>query len=180
MPEKVWENIPVPEAILRFLFAATVVSPFKDTAPVPVPKVPLPVWVRLELFCTVTVPFEVNPEVAVIKPEMVGVAVQAVPVTVRFPPNEVKLLPETVKVLSRVVAPCKVNAPGVVVDPMVLIDEAPDPKVLVKEAPVPMVELPDEVKVVNAPVEGVLLPIVPGMAQVLPNSWVALILPLPE
>ena len=44
--------------------------------------------------------------------------------------------------LSNVVAPCKVNVPGVVVEPMVFIDDAP----------VPMVEFPDEVKVVKAPV----------------------------
>ena len=103
---------------------------------------------RLELFWTVTAPFEVSPEVAVISPEMVGVAVQAVPVTVRFPPKEVRKLPETVKVLSRVVAPCKVSVPGVVTDPMVLI----------LEAPVPRVVLPLDVKVVNAPVPAVVAP----------------------
>lgn len=84
---------------------------------------------------------KVKPAEAVIRPDMVGVAVQAVPVTVRFPPKEVKLLPETVKVLSKVVAPCKVRAPGVVEEPMVLTEEAP----------VPMVELPEEVKVVKEP-----------------------------
>src|SRR3989338_5502181 len=94
------------------------------------------------------VPLAVKPLVAVINPEMVGVAVQAVPVTVRLPPKEVKLLPETVKVLSSVVAPCRVNAPGVVADPMVLTDEAPAPMVLV-EAPVPIVVDPEEVKVVT-------------------------------
>ena len=82
---------------------------------------------------------------------MVGVAVQVVPVTVRFPPNDVKLDPETVKVLSKVVAPCRVSAPGVVVDPMVLIEEAPAPKVLVVEEPVATVVLPVEVKVVKLP-----------------------------
>lgn len=125
--------------------------------------------VRFELFWTVTVPFEVKPNVAVISPEMVGVAVQAVPVTVRFPPKEVKLAPETVKVLSKVVAPCKVNVPGVVTEPMVLIDDAP----------VPMVEFPDEVRVVNAPVLGVVEPIVPGIAQVPPIKDEALIVPDP-
>jgi hypothetical protein len=132
----------------------------------------------LELFCTVTVPLEVKPEVAVIKPEMVGVAVQVVPVTVRFPPREVKLLPETVKVLSKVVAPCRVKAPGVVVDPMVLTDEAPAPKVLVVEDPVPMVELPDEVRVVKAPAAGVVPPIARGAAQLAFWRSEALISPL--
>lgn len=37
---KLCENTPVPEARLKFLPAATVVSPFKETAPVPVLKVP--------------------------------------------------------------------------------------------------------------------------------------------
>ncbi|KKT88533.1 MAG: hypothetical protein UW88_C0010G0009 [Candidatus Collierbacteria bacterium GW2011_GWD2_45_10] len=40
------------------------------------------------------------------------------------------MFPETVKVLSKVVAPCKVSVPGVVVEPMVFTDEAPVPKVL--------------------------------------------------
>jgi len=102
-------------------------------------------------------------------PDIVGVAVQAVPVTVRFPPRLVKLLPETVKVLLRVVAPCKVNVPGVVTEPIVFIDEAP----------VPMVELPDDVNVVNAPVFGVVEPIVPGAIQVAPTREEALIVPDP-
>src|ERR1035437_1234095 len=100
-----------------------------------------------------------TPSVPVISPEIVGVAVQEFPVTVKFPPKEVKLLPETVNVLSSVVAPCRVNAPGVPVEPIVFVDEAPLPKVLV-EAPVPNVVDPLEVKVENAPVEGVPAPIV--------------------
>ena len=66
------ESVTLPEVRVKFLPEARVVSPFKDTAPVPVPKVPLPVWVKLELFCTVNVPLEVKPEVAVIRPEIVG------------------------------------------------------------------------------------------------------------
>jgi len=176
--------------MLTFLFAATVVSPFNETAPVPVPNVPLPVWVRLLLFCTVTVPFEVSPLVEVMSPDMVGVAVQVVPVTVRLPPREVRFVPDTVKVLSRVVAPWRVsadpwrvNTPGVVPEPMVLVDEAPAPTVLTLEAPVPIVELPVEVIVVNAPdpwlvtpivvklpaAAGV-FPVVPGAAHVAPNN----------
>ena len=118
-----------------------------------------------------------KPEVMVTKPEIVGVAVQAVPVTVRFPPREVKLLPETVRVLSKVVAPCRVKAPGVVVEPMILVDEAPAPRVLADEEPVPRVELPDEVRLVKAPLEGVPEPIVPGAAQVAPINEEALIVP---
>ena len=123
--------------------------------------------VKVEL--AVSAPLAVKPEVAVISPEMVGVAVQAVPVTVRFPPKEVRLLPETVKVLSSVVAPCRVRVPGVVTEPMVLM----------LEAPVPIVEFPDEVRVLNAPVLGVPDPIVPGAAQVDPIRVEALIVPVP-
>jgi hypothetical protein len=120
----------------------------------PVPEL----MVRLFPPETVTVPLLVNPDVAVMRPEMVGVAVQAVPVTVRLPPKEVRLLPETVKVLSRVVAPWRVRAPGVVEEPMVLTLLAPEPKVLVREAPVPMVEAPEEVKVVKLPAPPVMEP----------------------
>ena len=109
---------------------------------------------------TVTAPFAVKPEVAVINPDIVGVAVQLVPVTVKLPPRLVKLLPDTVKVLSSVVAPCSVSAPGVVDEPMVLIDEAPLPKVLVSDEPVPIVLAPVELSVVKAPEDGVLAPTV--------------------
>jgi len=144
---------------------------FTDPASPPSPKV--------KVLLAVKAPLAVSPEVAVIKPEIVGVAVQAVPLTVKLPPRLVSLLPDTVKVLSKVVAPCKVKAPGVVVEPMVLTDEAPEPKVLVVEVPVPIVEFPDEVNVVNAPVLGVVDPIVPGVAQVPPIKEEALIVPLP-
>lgn len=55
-------------------------------------------------------------------------------------------------------APCKVKAPGVVVEPMVFTEAAPEPRVLVVEAPVPRVELPELVSVVKAPVPGVVAP----------------------
>src|SRR5450756_2426149 len=74
------------------------------------------------------------------------------PVRLRLPPSVVRLFPDTVKVLSSVVAPWRVNAPGVVTEPIVLTEEAP----------LPMVELPDDVRVVKAPVPGVVLPIGPG------------------
>jgi hypothetical protein len=51
--------------------------------------------------------------------------------------------------------------------PKVLVAVAPAPKELVREAPVPMVLLPLLVKVVKAPVEGV-VPIAPGLAKVAP------------
>ncbi len=96
---------------------------------------------------TVRVPFDVSPDVAVISPEIVGVAVQVVPVTVRLPPSDVKLEPETVKVLSSVVAPWRVSVPGVVVEPMTVVDEAPAPMVLADDEPVPSVALPELARV---------------------------------
>ncbi|MCX6754148.1 MAG: hypothetical protein NTV03_03790 [Candidatus Nomurabacteria bacterium] len=78
------------------------------------------------------------------------------PVTVVGPLSETVLVPvENVfdpvweKVLSRVVAPWKVSDPGVVVEPMVLLDEAPLPNVLVVLIPVARVVLPEEVIVVD-------------------------------
>ena len=55
LPPPVWVNNPeervmFPEVKVRFLPEAIVVSPFRETAPVPVPKVPEPVWVKFELF----------------------------------------------------------------------------------------------------------------------------------
>ena len=47
VPVKVWVDIPVPDAIVKFLPAAIVVSPFNDMAPVPVPKVPVPEIAKL-------------------------------------------------------------------------------------------------------------------------------------
>ena len=64
VPVKVWVNTPVPELMVRFWLAPTV-----------------------------KVPFEVNPEVAVIKPEMVGVAVQEVGPTVNPEPLMVVAAP---------------------------------------------------------------------------------------
>ena len=67
---------------------------------------------KLLLFCIVTVPSDVNPDVAVTSPEIVGVAVHAVPVTVRLPPRVVSPVP-VVRVLVPVieVAPFRVIAP---------------------------------------------------------------------
>jgi hypothetical protein len=123
-------------------------------------------------------------------PEIVGVAVHAVPVTVRFPPREVRFDPDTVKVLSSVVAPWRVSAPGVVPEPMTLVDEEPAPIVLALDAPVPIVELPLEVSEVNAPLPwlvtpivvklpaaGVVVPIARGAAHVAPSNWFALMTP---
>jgi len=80
--------------------------------------------------------------------------------------------------LSKDVAPWSVSAPGVVTDPIVLIEEAPAPNVFVVEAPVPKVELPEEVSVVNAAVFGVVDPIVPGAAHVPPIKVEAFIVPV--
>lgn len=93
--------------------------------------------------------------------------------------------------LSRVVAPCKLKAPGVVTEPMTLVDEAPAPRLLADEAPVPKVELPEEVRVVKAPdpwvvtpievkfpAAGVVVPMAPGAIQVAPTREEALIVPV--
>lgn len=79
-------SVILPAVKVKFLPVAIVVSPFIDTAPVPVPNVPEPVWVKLALFCTVSAALEVRPEVAVIRPEMVGVAVHAVGLMVKVVP----------------------------------------------------------------------------------------------
>ena len=54
-----------------------------------------------------------------------------------------------------------------------------EPMVLIDEAPVPKVVDPDDVNVVNAPVLGVVDPIVPGATQVAPIKDEALIVPDP-
>src|SRR3989344_4475048 len=66
-------------------------------------------------------------------------------------PVEKVLAPVWEKLLSSVVAPCKVSAPGVVAEPMVLIELAPAPKVLVVPAPVASVVLPVEARVSKVP-----------------------------
>lgn len=101
LPDPVWvinpeERVRLPKVRVKLFPEAMVVSPLRETAPVPVLKVLAPVWEKPA--ATVTVPLAVKPEVAVIKPEMVGVAVQLVPLTVKLPPREVKLLPVTVRV----------------------------------------------------------------------------------
>ena len=55
--------------------------------------------------------------------------------------------------------PCKVKVPGVVVEPIVLMEEAPEPKVLVVFMPVARVVLPEDVRVVKAPEPAVPAPI---------------------
>jgi hypothetical protein len=118
------------------------------------------------------------------RPEIVGVAVQAVPVTVRLPPRVVSPVPRREKVglevtFPRVKAvvlaspatmeePRRVSVPGVVAEPMVLMEEAPLPKVLVRDEPVARVVLPFEVRVVKAPLPGVPEPMDPGEAKVAP------------
>jgi len=111
----------------------------------------------------------VSPEVAVINPEIVGVAVQAVPVTVKLPPKVVRPVPSKVSVglvvtfpkvkavvfapPATMVEPSNVKVPGVVDEPMVLIEEAPEPNVFVNDVPVPIVEAPEEVSVVKEPAD---------------------------
>ena len=86
-------------------------------------------------------------------PEEFPIVVAEVPVEL------IKVVPKTV------VAPLMALVPPEA--PMVLMAEAPAPKELVKLAPVPMVLLPLLVKVVKAPVLGV-VPMAPGLAKVAP------------
>jgi hypothetical protein len=158
-PAPVWvrrpeESVRLPEVRVKFLPEAMVVSPFKDTAPVPVPKVPLPVCVKLELFCTVTAPLEVSPEVAVINPEMVGVAVQIVGLMVKVVADFPKLV-EVELVVPRFKAPAESTArvPEVAVwivkSPAVLVQADVPPEAKVKAfAPVDTdeVDKPDKDK----------------------------------
>ena len=171
-PAPVWvsspdERVTLPEVKVKFLPEAMVVSPFRETAPVPVPNVPEPVWVKLELFCTVTVPLEVNPEVAVIKPEMVGVAVQAVEPKVVVTPERPKVkavalvppiasVPElsttgVVTLVEKVpVAPVKTVVPADPIVPVVMmlsapVSIAPKPEVIEPEFKAPTV-VKEEVK----------------------------------
>ena len=44
-------SVVAPELTLNVLVPVTAVEPFKLTAPVPVPKVPVPVWLKLPLVC---------------------------------------------------------------------------------------------------------------------------------
>jgi len=68
--------------------------------------------------------------------------------------------------------------PAIELSPMLLIVVPPPlPKVFVVPAPVPIVELPDEVSVVNAPVFAVVEPIVPGTSHVAPSRLDELIVP---
>ena len=98
--------VPVPEERVKFLFAAIVVSPFKETAPVPVLKVVAPVWdifpdvLKAPPSATTKTSSTSNPPLAFTFPVNVEI-----PVTPRVPPSTVALVPDTVKVLSSVVAP---------------------------------------------------------------------------
>ena len=117
--------------------ALPVINPVDVNAP---PAVKSPVPVVIALLVVVSIPRVPVPVISMIVE--FPASVTPVPLTVRFPPKEVRLFPDTVKVLSSVVAPWSVRAPGVVVDPMVLIDDEPEPNVLVFDAPVPRVAAP--------------------------------------
>ena len=159
MPERVPAQVRLPLVLVTVQPLtpeppASKTSPVEEPAMETVPEVPASM-VRL---------------VAAVETAMAGAA----PVKLRLPPREVKLAPETVKVLSRVVAPCKVRVPGVVVEPIVLMEESPEPKVLVVPAPVAKVVLPEEVKVEKAPVDA---EVAPMAVELMP---VAVVLKLPE
>ena len=130
VPVKVWLKTPVPDAIERFLPAATVVSPFKETAPVPVEWVVAPVWEKLpsaviapipvmspvvdisqseELTATVsplsprvTTPLAVRVPFAV-RPEVAVISPEMVGVAVQAVPVTVRFPPSEVKLLPETV-----------------------------------------------------------------------------
>jgi len=97
------------------------------------------------------------------------------PVVVSAPPRVVSPVPSKVSVglvvtfpsdipvvlapPAVIVEPRSVNVPGVVAEPIVLIDDAPLPIVLVVPVPVARVVLPYEVRVVKAPDAAVVAPI---------------------
>ena len=73
------------------------------------------------------------------------------------------------------------SAPGVVPEPIVLILDAPLPKVLVVLIPVAKVLLPEEVKVVNAPLPWEVIPIVvkfPAAGVVIPIVLLLMVAPV--
>ena len=72
--------------------------------------------VKFELFCTVTAPLAVKPEVAVMRPEIVGVAVQEVGLIVKV----VAALPKLVAV-ELTVPKFKILAESMVVVPLVAV-----------------------------------------------------------
>ena len=158
------DKVTLPEVKVKFLPEAMVVSPLRDTAPVPVPKVLAPVWLKMPL--TVTVPLEVSPEVAVIKSEMVGVAVQAVePKVVVIPAlprvNPVAFVPPTVKLPAESKASVPEVAVEMVKSPLVLVQADVPPEVKVK-APVELPMLVAAVPVaLRLPVPVTVIPPVP-------------------
>lgn len=110
------------------------------------------------------------PAVVTFKPEP-AVRAKVVPVKAKAPvefPIVVAEVPvELIKVVPKmVVAPLMAFVPPEA--PIVLAADVPVPNVLVRDAPVPIVELPEEVRVVKEPVEGVPEPIAPGLAKVAP------------
>jgi hypothetical protein len=208
VPPKYVREAPLPTIIAAWVLVADVI-PEKGmvVATIPLPVI-VPVQTKLPFEFVTVHPVEplppaisTSPEVSRIKRPVAQVSAPDlydrvsgpnagwIVLTVPFP---IVKTPEMEAVLSRVVAPCRVRAPGVVTEPIVFIDEAPAPNVLVVEAPVPMIESPLEERVVNAPVPwvvtpievklpaaGVPVPMASGAAQVAPWSELALMVPVP-
>ena len=130
-----------PELTVKGLVPVTEVGPFKETAPVPVEKVPPPCWVKLPevwLILPLNVPvlvtereFKVaNPEVDRVESEELPVTPKVppmvwLPVTDRLPPKEPE--PETVKSLDKVVLPVTERVDATEVGPFK--ETLPDPVV---------------------------------------------------
>jgi len=111
------------------------------------------------------------------------------PVVVSAPPSVVSPVPSKLSVgfvvtfprvkavvladPATIVEPKRVRVPGVVAEPIVLIDDAPDPNVLVSVAPVPMVDAPDEVRVVKEP--ALVPPVISEMKATVPDAFLNVI-----
>jgi len=91
--EYVWESTPVPEASEKFWFAATVVGPLSETAPVPVEKVEALLWEILPGKETVC------PDLPMVMPVWFAVPIEMVPAVPAAVPVSIEMLPELPEVV---------------------------------------------------------------------------------
>jgi hypothetical protein len=116
----------------------------------------------------VTAPFEVNPEVAVMRPEIVGVAVQEVGLTVSVVPD----FPRDVEV-EFVIPSCNAPAESMIVFPDVAVVIVKLPAVFVQEEAPPeaIVKTPVELPILVAAVPVALILVVPVIVRP-PVPWI--------
>jgi hypothetical protein len=118
--------------------------------------------VRFWLALIVSVPFEVRPEVAVMRPEIVGVAVQAVGFTVSVVPDFPKDVP-----VEFVIPSCSAPAESITVlpDVAVVIVRFPDVFVQLEAPPEATVKTPVELPMFVAAVPVALIFVVPVIVK---------------